>query len=43
MDMEKWSIIISSDECDEHPDWIKNWREKCYLIGKCDYKKCPRI
>ncbi len=37
-----WDIIISSVECNEHPDYRKNWRELCYLIGKCDYEKCPK-
>ena len=37
-----WNIVISSDDCDAHPDYIYGWKERCNLIGKCNYEKCPR-
>jgi len=37
-----WKIIISSDDCNEHPDYIYGWKEHCNLIGKCEYKNCPK-
>ena len=39
-----WNIVISSDECDEHPGWIYNWKDACQITedGKCNYKNCPR-
>jgi len=36
-----WNIVINSDVCDCHPDYKKNWKELCYLIGQCNYDKCP--
>ncbi len=36
-----WNIIISSDDCSEHPDYRKNWKELCNLIGQCTYENCP--
>jgi len=38
----KWNIVISSDECDAHPDYRKNWKELCNIIGKCNQMNCPR-
>ncbi len=39
-----WNIIVTSNDCDGHPDFRKNWDQLCYLTGdgKCTYENCPR-
>ncbi len=38
-----WNITISSDECKEHPDYRKDWKTLCNLVGLCEYDRCPKI